>query len=259
MKTQTDSPQTDSSQLGTTKRPAGNKWRHSANLPQLAKRNDSKLVQEVYESILWRIDAKRQANETLAVGLTGCLRKSGATSIVANLAVRASDQQRGRVLLIDANWPDGDGNSARGHSPGLSKTFDLPREAGLYDILSGDISPRECEPQTVTENLDILSRGKWGEAQPTHVRPELVEEMLSDLKSEYSLILVDLPAAEELRNALPLARQLDGTLLISRFEAVKQPQAQRALRRLQEDGVAVWGSILNRHREYVPKWLRNWL
>ncbi len=241
--------QTNSQQPGTTKRPQENKWRHSANLPQLAKKDDSKLVQDVYESILWRIDAKCQANETMAVGLIGCLRKSGATLIAANLAVRASDQQRGRVLLIDANW----------QLPGLLKTFDLSREPGLYDVLSGDISPRECEPQEITENLDVLCRGKWEEDQPAHVQQELVAEMLADLKTEYSLILVDLPAAEELRSALPIARQLDGTLLISRFESVKQPQAQRALRRLQEDGVPVWGSILNRHREYVPQWLRNWL
>ncbi len=248
MKTQTNLPQ-----LGEMIRSTGNKWSHSASLPYLAQK-ESQNLQDVYESILWRIDAKCQANATVAVGLTGCLRKSGSTSIAANLAIHASNQQRGRVLLIDANWSD-----SRQQLPGLVKMFDLPHEAGLFDILSGEISPRECQPQTVTENLDVLGRGKWGEDQPTHIRQELVEETLSDLKTQYCLILVDLPVSDELRSALPVARQLDGTLLISRFEAVKQTQAQRALRRLQEDGVTVWGSILNRHREYVPKWLRNWL
>ena len=244
--------QTTSSQTSPEKKPAGQKWRPSANLRLRAKKNRSKVVQEVYESILWRIDAKCQANETLTVGLTGCLRKSGSSSIAANLAVHASEQQRGRVLLIDANWVN-----AKERLPGLQKMFDLPREAGLYDILSGDISPRECEPQAVAENLDVLCRGKWAEDQPARVQQELIEEMLSEFKADYRLILVDLPAAEELRSALPVARQLDGTLLIARFEAVKQPLAQRVLRRLQEDGVTVWGSILNRHREYVPQWLRS--
>ncbi len=226
---------------------AENRRRHSAHQPRLAKEKVEQLVQDNYESILWRIDAKRRANETLAIGLIGCLSKSGSSSIAANLAVQAGAQNRGRVLLIDANW----------QMPGLLKTFDLPREAGLYDILSGDISPRECPLHSVTDNLDLLCRGKWDEKQPTHVQPELIEEMLADLKTDYSLILVDLPSAEELRSALPVARQLDGTLLISRFEAVKQTQAQRALSRLQEDGVTVWGSILNRHREYVPEWLQS--
>ncbi len=151
------------------------------------------------------------------------------------------------MLLIDANW--------KGTS--LPKMFNLPHEAGLYDILSGEISPRECEPYLVTDNLDVLSCGKWNDEQPSHVQQELVAEMLAEFKNDYRLILVDLPVAEDLRSALPVARQLDGTLLVTRFEAVKQPKAQRALRRLQEDGVTVWGSILNRHREYVPKWLRD--
>jgi len=243
MKSQTTLPQK------TAAKPAkAIKWKHSANLPQLAKKDDSKLVQEVYDSILWRIEAKSLANETMAVGLTGCLRKSGASTIAANLAVRASTQQRGRILLIDANW----------EMPGQLKTFNLTPGPGLYDILSGEVSPRECEPHTVTENLDVLCRGKLDEEEPTHVRQELIEEMLSDFKTEYSLILVDLPSAAEMRSALPLARHLDGSLLIARFEAVKQPQAQRALQRLHEDGVDVWGTILNRHREYVPRWLRHW-
>lgn len=244
MNLSTTSPEPSTSKQGVrSKRP------QSASLPTLAKEDDSKLSREVYESILWRIDSKCPSNETVAIGLTGCAKKSGSTTVAANLAIHASEQQRGRVLLIDANW----------QLPGLLKTFGLSQNPGLYDILSGEISPRECEPQAVSEFLDVLSRGKWDDEQPSHVRNDLVEEMLSDFKTEYSLILVDLPPAENMRGALQLARQLDGSLLIARFEAAKQPQAQQALGRLHEDGVDVWGSILNRHREYVPQWLRNWL
>ncbi|MGI9429058.1 MAG: hypothetical protein ACR2NM_10395 [Bythopirellula sp.] len=232
-----------------TKRPQGNRWRQAASLPQLAKKDDSNRTRDIYDSILWRIDAKRQANDTLAVGMTGCQRKSGASTIAANLAVRASDQQRGRILLMDASW----------QLPGMLKTFEVSQELGVYDILSGEVSPRECEPHAITDNLDLLCRGKWNEDQPARVQQDLVAEMLSDLKTEYSLILVDLPEANELRSALPLARELDGTLLVTRFEAVTKTQVQNAYLRLQEDGVRVWGSILNRYHDYVPSWLRNWV
>ncbi len=237
---------------------SGSIWQQMTSDPLPTMKCKSKLAQEVYESILWRIDAKCQANETMAIGVIGCRGKSGSTTIAANLALHASDQHSGRVLLIDANWPNAVRSKPNRQRPGLQNMFDLPHEAGLYDILSGDLSPRECQPQQVSENLDLLCRGKWGEDQPAHVRQEFVEEMLSEYKMDYRLIFVDLPTAEDLRSALPVARQLDGSLLVTRFEAIKQPQALRALRRLQEDGVDIWGSILNRHREYVPKWLRNW-
>ncbi len=223
--------------------------RRDASLSTLGKKDDSGQLHDVFESILWRIDSRCQSNETMAIGISGCTRKAGATTIAAGLALQASAQQQGRVLLIDADW----------QLPGLQKNFNLAESAGLYDVLSGDVAPRECEPQPVSEYLDILCRGQWREQHPTTVRHELVGELLADLKMQYSLILVDLPSATDLRSALPLARRLDGSLLVTRFEAVKQPQAQRALRRLREDGVDVWGSILNRHRQYIPQWLRNWL
>lgn len=233
----------------TSKNAAAAPWQEPANLPALAKKDDSKLSQDVFESILWRINGKSASNETVAVGVTGCNKKSGSTTIAARLAKHASDLQRDRVLLIDANW----------QLPGLLKTFGLSQVPGLYDVLSGELAPRECEPQDVSDHLSVMCRGMWGEQQPAAVRQELVDEMLAELKTEYGLIIVDLPPADGLRSALPLARKLDGSLLVARFEAVKQPQAQRALRRLQEDGVNVWGSILNRHRDYVPKWLQGWL
>lgn len=241
--------QTTPSEPMSTPKQVRVKQASSATLPALAKKDDTSAAREVLDSILWRIDAQGTSNDTAAVGLTGCLRRAGSSTIATNLALQASELQRGRVLLIDANW----------RLPGLAKNFDLTEQPGVFDILSGEVSPRECEPQSVSEHLDILCRGCWTEEQPMQVRAELAGEMLAELKTEYSLILVDLPSVDELHGALHLARQLDGTLLVARFEAVKQPEAQRALQRLRNDGVNVWGSILNRHREYVPSWLRKWL
>ncbi len=245
--TPSDSPQPGSPLSGTEKSPTRKMRAASTHPPQLGKKTVPNADQESYESILWRIDAKCQSNETMAVGFSGCSKKSGTTTVAANLALHASAQQQGRVLLIDANW----------QGPGLQKTWGVAQKPGLYEILSGDLSPRECDPQPLSEALDLLCRGKWDQAQPASVQQDLVEEMLADFKTEYSLILVDLPSAEGLRSALPVARKLDGVLLVTRFEKVKQLQAQRIFQHLQEDSIEVWGSILNRHRDYVPKWLQN--
>lgn len=241
--------QTTTTEPTQSQPPTRGKLQTATSLPTLAKQADAGQIEDVLESILWRIDSRAQSNDTQAVGLSGCTQKSGSTSIAAALALKASEQQHGRVLLIDANW----------QMPGQLEAFKLTKSAGLYDILSGELAPRECESQSVSEHLDIMCRGKWHEDQPSTVRQELVDDLLADLKTEYRLILVDLPPAENLRSAVHLARKLDGSLLIARFEGVKQPQAQRALRRLHEDGVNVWGSVLNRHRQYVPQWLQNWL
>ena len=227
----------------------GAKWQHAAGLAQLAKKNNSQLLQGPYESILWRLHAHQTDESALCIGISGFQNRAGATTIALNLAVCAASQHPGKILLIDAN---------RG-SDALQKKLRAPSGPGLFEILSGELSPREWEPIEVAEGIDFLSRGELGEDCNRPVRPQLAEAMLQEFREDYGLILVDLPLAEQLHNALPLAKQLNGVLLVSRFEATRTGEAERVVKTLQQDGVPVCGTVLNRHREYVPKWLQRWV
>ena len=205
--------------------------------------------QEIYDTILWRLNSQKPADTTLAVGLVGCQARVGVTTIAANLAIQAGSELAQRVLLIDANC----------HSPSLHKIFRVANERGLLDILSGDLSPRECEPKPVDENVDLLPIGNMSDSNGLGLQNQMAAEMLEFFRAEYELVIVDLPSAEKLSKALPLAKVLDSVLLVAQSESTKQHDAQRALRRLEEDGVEITGTLLNRHRNYLPRWLRRWL
>ena len=86
----------------------------------------------------------------------------------------------------------------------------------------------------------------------------MVEEMLAELRGQYSLVIVDLPPIERLNNSLAVARQLDGTLLVARCGLLNQQRARRLMQLLEQDGVDVWGAVMNRHHDYVPAWIRRW-
>ncbi len=203
----------------------------------------------VYGSILWRLSSRQPDEQTMAVGITGCKSKSGTTTVAIKLALHAGSQQVGRVLLIDAN----------ANSLAMKKMLDLAPNSGLYDILSGEIAPRECEPEQIAENVFVLAGGDRMATAETRVDRQLAGEMIEQFRSDYDLILVDLPTAKDLRSALPVAKSLDGVLLITRSESVKQPDIQRIAQQLQQDNIELWGTVLNRHREYVPRWLQKWL
>ncbi|NOY42223.1 MAG: CpsD/CapB family tyrosine-protein kinase [Planctomycetes bacterium] len=203
----------------------------------------------VYDSILWRLSSRRSDEQTMAVGITGCKSKSGATTVATKLALHAGSQQVGRVLLIDANR----------NSPTMKKTLGLAPNSGLYDVLSGEVAPRECEPEQIAENVFVLSAGDVQSTADARVDRQLAAEMMEQFRLDYDLILVDLPPAKDLRSALPVAKSLDGVLLVTRSESVKQPEVQRIAQQLQQDNVELWGAVLNRHREYVPRWLQKWL
>ena len=80
--------------------------------------------------------------------------------------------------------------------------------------------------------------------------------MMAEARVDYRLILVDLPPAEQLRQELALARHLDQALLVVRAESARTGDAQDIVRQLKQDGVPLAGAVLNRHRNYLPAWLR---
>jgi len=203
----------------------------------------------VYESILRQLNARLSTEKTPAVGITGCRSKSGATTLSAKLALQAGEQGIGRVLLIDANW----------ESPSLQETLELIPNSGLYNVLVGDISPQDCEPEQIAENVFVISSGNIRSTSGARVEQHLAEEAIEHLRSYYDLILVDLPTANDLRSALPVAKLLDGVLLVTRSEAIERLEVQQVAQQLQRDGIELWGTILNQYREHLPAWLKKWL
>lgn len=197
------------------------------------------------DSILWRLQARGAGEQSLVLGVTGCGAGAGATTVATNLALAVGRQQPRRVLLIDAT-----GSLRRNRKRGSG-------EPGLWDILSGDVSPRECEPAAIAENVFALGPGAQA-GNVGRVNLQLVAEMLDEFRSQYHAVIVDLPPADYLGSALPLAKQLPGVLLVVRSEKTSRPEAQRALEHLAEDGVPVHGTVLNQHRSHVPSWLRQW-
>ena len=74
--------------------------------------------------------------------------------------------------------------------------------------------------------------------------PALVEE----LKSEFDLVVFDLPPCGGSHAPLRLAKQLDGVLLVIDAERVRQPDARRVRQMLDQARVRLVGAVLNRQR-----------
>lgn len=194
------------------------------------------------DALLWRLEARGGVERSLIVGVTGCGADAGATTVATNLALSAGAQGCRTLLVRTAVTA----RNARGAV-----------EPGLWDILSGDVSPKECQPTELSENVFTLGGGGQS-AGATRVNQPLVAELLEELRSQYEVVIIDLPPAESLGSALPLAKQLPGVLLVVCAEQTPQRDAQRSLERLAEDGVLVLGTVLNQCQEHIPRWLRRW-
>jgi Mrp family chromosome partitioning ATPase len=188
---------------------------------------------EPYDGLLWRLQA----------------RNAGVTTVAANLALRAAELQLGPVLLVDAT-PTGSW---------LVKKWGLSAGPGLAQLLSGEASYGECLQNGPAPQLEVLTAGTVARGQTSVLELGAVEALLAEACTDHRLVIVDLPAADQLNQMLLLARQLDQVLMIVRSESTRKGDAQRVGDRLLDDGVPLAGAVLNRHRSYVPRWLRRWL
>lgn len=204
-----------------------------------------------YDALLWRLQA-RQASEAPApvmLGLVGCERRCGVTTLAANLAVRAGELHLGPVLLVEANW----------EGSRLSKMWKLPPGPGLADFLAGEAAYADCLRPGPAPDLEVLPAGGVRRGDSPRMEPGVVDALMAEASADQGLVLFDLSAAENLQQTLMVARRLDQVLLVVRAESTRERNAQRAADRLLEDGVPLSGVVLNRRRSYAPRWLTRWL
>lgn len=173
-----------------------------------------------------------------AMGITSCGRGEGVTTVAVNLAVTAARSSNRRVLLVDANQQ---------HS-GPAELLSLAPEAGLTEVLVGEAMLGECIVPTSVEGMSLLSNGQ--ETRQLGVDYELadVANLLDEIKSEFDLVIFDLPQADELSECFAFAEILDGVFLIVEAGRVDQRVARRVQERLASSQAHLVGAIYNKHR-----------
>jgi Mrp family chromosome partitioning ATPase len=140
-------------------------------------------------------------------------------------------ERQGEVLVIDANL------ARRSLTDGMQ----AGAEQGLGELLRGNTPPRErCRP-TAFSRVSFLPAGQLRHVDPSTAGQRL-EEIVRQLASEFSLVLVDGGRAGDLA-ATTLARLCDATYFVVRLGTVEANEAQAALRDYRTVGARVLGCI----------------
>ncbi|MEM8864842.1 MAG: CpsD/CapB family tyrosine-protein kinase [Planctomycetota bacterium] len=205
---------------------------------------------DYYDTILWRVMPKElSASPGFSIGLTGCDRQAGVSTVAANLAIRAADHRLSPVLLVDANLAN----------PRLDRTFRLHDAPGMTEVLAEECSLNDAIHDSGIEGLSIMPLGAKSLVDRTRVDQESLSALLAELRGEFATIVFDLPEVRELRHSLLIAQQMDAALVVLKSEATRRKAAQAMVGRLAEDGVNVVGTVLTQQKNYIPRWFQRWL
>ena len=158
----------------------------------------------------------------------------GKSTTVANLAV-ALAQSGKRVLLIDADL----------RRPTLHQIFKTRQEAGLADVLHGEIAWENALRSTPVPELSLLTAGDCPENPAELLATASLGTLLKAMRTEFDYILIDSPPILAVSDPCIIAPQTDGMVLVVRL----QKTSRTALRRMQETltahGVRSVGVVAN--------------
>lgn len=190
---------------------------------------------EIYRNVLSNIEFSGIDVAMKCVGVTSSIPAEGKSTTIANIAV-AFAQNGKKTLLIDADL----------RRPIQHKQFNCSRRSGITTYMTGQTTLRSAIQETIVPNLDILTAGPQVPNPFEVVSSQKMKDMIEELKSEYAMVLVDMPPVLAVSDAQVMSSFCDGMLLIVRSGVVKRPEAVKAKEQLERAGAKILGTVLNR-------------
>ena len=211
-------------------------------MPQLSNKsaiimqiNPSSLTSEGYRSLRFNIEFSAFDRDIKTITITSANRGEGKTTIALNLAV-AYAQIGKRVVLLDANL----------RTPAIHLAFGGDNSRGLTNYLTNRNAANEIIQKSDVENLSFITSGPL----PTHPSELLALErmnlLLTELKMNYDLIIVDTPAVLSSTDSKIMAAKCDGVLLVVEYGKVKQNAAKRVKEELSLARAKLMGVVMNK-------------
>lgn len=165
----------------------------------------------------------------------------GATTVAVGLASALGKERESRVLLIEGNW----------RTPCFRSILPIPGEP---EDAVGRGSPESLAIRLEELNFSVIPAGS---AQATAIDLDMIDGLLSRLRSQFDFIVVDGPPVNSYADASVLATKVDGVILVVQADKTPVVEAENAKRQLGKVGARILGVVLNRRRSYIPAFLES--
>jgi protein-tyrosine kinase len=220
------------------------------NYPILARGGESGVADDVIAAYMPQSDAveplralrsqiilrwfNNASRRVLAV--TSAERGDGRSWLAANLATMFA-QLGERTLLIDADL----------RHPRQHRIFNIENSVGLSALLTGRAGreiARRIHPQL---RLFVLPAGIIPPNPQELLARPVFDVILDHFAAQFSLVILDTPAASETADAQILAANAGNALMIARRNCTPQAKLLAAMEMFTDTGVNVIGSVINEH------------
>lgn len=191
-------------------------------------------VAESYKSIRTNLQFLLSSNPGCkVVAISSPQAGEGKSTNAINLAI-AFSQLGKKVLLIDADL----------RRPSLYKKLRIANTDGLSAILAG-FATVEDNIVTVNNSFDTLPSGAIPPNPSELLSSASFQRLLASMRLIYDYIIIDTPPAGIVSDALSIANETDGLLLVVKEKSTTHADLQKVLDNISLAGVRILGAILN--------------
>ena len=183
------------------------------------------------------------------IGLSSALSGEGKSLTAVNLAYTLSQLDK-KVVLIDCDM----------RRPTLAEKLTIRKKPGLSSYLTGQLGADEllqyCNIPKDEQAFHVIAAGECPPNPIELLSSRKMEHMLNNLRKRYDYIILDLPPVGEVSDAMSIANQTDGILLVARQNYCNRPALGDAVRQFQFIDTKLLGLVFNCTSEHSGKYYR---
>ncbi|HWB83050.1 MAG TPA: hypothetical protein VG675_02840 [Bryobacteraceae bacterium] len=190
-----------------------------------------------------------------SVVFSSASRREGTTTMALNTARVLQTREGIRPLVIEVNR----------ERPRYARLFQLDEMRGFAAIAANEVCVLQCI-QRGPYGVAVIPAGT-SEKEPemgadvAAVLRRIVDDILSQQEDRFDIVLVDAPAFLEDPDAVTVCTVVPRLVLVVRAAHLSFEVLQRLKQEIAQsvEEFTLVGAILNRHRQYIPGWIREWL
>jgi capsular exopolysaccharide synthesis family protein len=210
-------------------------WKDSAPPQVVSLTEPASPVAEAYRSLRTSVQFIGLHHPIQIIQVTSPNASEGKTTTLANLAVAlASSGQRVVVVCCDLRRPR------------IHEFFAKSNATGFTSVLLGEIPlSRSLQSVPGQSRLALLASGPKPPNPSELLASQRTNQVLSALRSECDVVLVDSPPVLPVTDAAVLSRMVDATILVGTAGRTTRKEYQRAVELLRQVDAPLIGSVLN--------------
>ena len=173
-----------------------------------------------------------------------CNPEEGCSRIVRQLGRTISDKLGKSVLIIDTNTP---------HVQ--AEALNVSPKSDIESCLLNPLSLEKAITPVAGTKLHLAVLSSTSGRHPTKADSGDLETILKDLSEKFDMILIDSPPASESAQGLTIAPKVGGTIIVIEAAKTRWQVVAGLQEKIEKYGGTIMGVVLNKRRDYIPKFI----